>query len=223
VSVTLRRLQSRASPANEALEPALSQGEREAMICAASEKLEELLDILRVDHRNDPNTRGTPERVAKMFVDELMRGRAAVPPSLTDFENRLAYEGMIVTGPIEVRSTCAHHLMPIRGEAFIGVLPSATGKVLGLSKYDRVVDHFAARLQTQEELVQQIGDFLWQNTAPRGLAVRITAVHMCRTHRGVRASDGRMVTSTYFGAFSQEATLKDEFLRECASLDATSR
>ncbi|MFH5925662.1 GTP cyclohydrolase I [Roseomonas xinghualingensis] len=223
MSVTLRRLQSRASPANEALDEPLSAGEREAMICAASEKLEELLDILRIDHRNDPNTRGTPVRVAKMFVNELMRGRAVAPPSLTDFENRLVYQGMIVTGPIEVRSTCAHHLMPIRGEAFIGVLPSATGKVLGLSKYDRVVDHFASRLQTQEELVQQIGEFLWQNTNPRGLAVRISAAHMCRMQRGVRAGNGRMVTSAYFGALSEEPALKDEFLRECVTLDGSSR
>jgi GTP cyclohydrolase I len=191
------------------------------MICAASEKLEELLEILRIDHRNDPNTRGTPQRVAKMFVDELTRGRTVAPPSLTDFDNRHAYEGMIVTGPIEVRSTCAHHLMPIRGEAFIAVLPSADGKLLGLSKYDRVVDHFAARLQTQEELVQQIGSFLWENSAPHGLAVRISAVHLCRTHRGVRAGNGRMVTSAYFGRFSEDASLKDEFLRECVSLDAS--
>ncbi|MBP0445117.1 GTP cyclohydrolase I [Roseomonas sp. SSH11] len=223
MSVALRRLQSRPSAANEALEVPLSSEEREAMVGAASVKLEELLDILRIDHRNDPNTRGTPQRVAKMFVNELLRGRTVSPPPLTDFENRLVYQGMIVTGPIDVRSTCAHHLMPIRGEAFIGVLPSAEGKVLGLSKYDRVVDHFAARLQTQEELVQQIGDYLWQNTAPRGLAVRISAAHMCRTQRGVRAGCGRMVTSAYFGAFAEDAGLKQEFMRECASLEMAPR
>jgi GTP cyclohydrolase I len=192
------------------------------MICAASGKLAELLDILRIDYQNDPNTRGTPGRVAKMFVDELTRGRTVKPPLLTDFENGHAYEGMIVTGPIDVRSTCAHHLMPIRGEAFIGILPSASGKMLGLSKYDRVVDHFAARLQTQEELVQQIGNYLWDNTKPNGLAIRISAVHMCRTHRGVRAGSGRMVTSAYFGTFLGDASAKDEFLRECASLEALS-
>ncbi|WP_159350724.1 GTP cyclohydrolase I [Roseomonas harenae] len=223
MSVALRRLQSRPSAANEALDAPLTSDEREAMICTASAKLEELLDVLRIDHRNDPNTRGTPRRVAKMLVNELLRGRSVAPPELTDFENRLGYHGLIVTGPIEVRSTCAHHLMPIRGEAFIGVLPSATGKVLGLSKYDRIVDHFAARLQTQEELVQQVGDFLWQNTAPRGLAVRISAAHMCRMQRGVRAGSGRMMTSAYFGAFTEEAGLKDEFLRECSSLETASR
>jgi GTP cyclohydrolase IA len=190
------------------------------MLCAAEGKIEELLDILLIDHRADPNTRGTPRRVARMLVDELMRGRFAAPPALTDFDNRLGYGGLIVTGPIEVRSTCAHHLMPIRGEAFVGVLPSAEGKVLGLSKYDRVVDHFAARLQTQEELAQQVGAFLWEGTAPRGLAVRISAAHLCRTQRGVRAGGGRMVTGAYFGALAEEAAAKAEFLRECAALEA---
>ncbi|WP_431285254.1 GTP cyclohydrolase I [Humitalea sp. 24SJ18S-53] len=221
MSITVRRLQSRAALSNESLDAVLSPIEREAMISAASEKLEEFLEILRIDHQNDPNTRGTPGRVARMFVDELVRGRTVAPPSLTDFENRHAYEGMIITGPIDVRSTCAHHLMPIRGEAYVAVLPSPNGKVLGLSKYDRVVDHFAARLQTQEELVQQIGNHLWENTAPTGLAVRISAVHMCRTHRGVRAANGRMVTSAYFGAFLEDASLKNEFLRECASLEVS--
>jgi len=220
MSATIKRLRLHPAPANDAVEPAPASGEREAMICDAASKVEELFEILRIDFRNDPNTRGTPERVAKMFVDELMRGRFGEPPSLTDFDNRLGYEGMIVTGPIELRSTCAHHLMPIRGEAFVGVLPSASGKILGLSKYDRVVDYFAGRLQTQEELVKQIGDFLWRKTAPYGLAVRISAVHMCRTHRGVRAGTGRMVTSAYFGAFD-DASLKAEFLRECAALEMT--
>ena len=221
MSIAVRRLQSRAALSNEALDAVLSPTEREAMICAASDKVAELLNILRIDHHNDPNTRGTPGRVARMFVDELTRGRTVPAPSLTDFDNRHAYQGMIVTGPIEVRSTCAHHLMPIRGEAYIGVLASATGKVLGLSKYDRVVDHFSARLQTQEELVQQIANFLWEKTSPSGLAVRISAVHMCRTHRGVRAANGRMVTSAYFGTYLEDASLKAEFLRECASLEVS--
>lgn len=223
MSLTLRRLSPGPAFANEAPCGVLPANEREAMICAATGTLEDLLDTLLVDHRNDPNTRGTPGRVARMLVDELLRGRFAAPPSLTDFENRLSYEGMIVTGPIEVRSTCAHHLMPIRGEAFIGVLPSAAGKVLGLSKYDRVVDHFAARLQTQEEMTQQIGDFLWEGTAPLGLAVRVSAVHLCRTHRGIRAPGGRMVTSAYFGTFGEQPELKAEFLRECASVEAAPR
>ena len=82
---------------------------------------------------------------------------------------------MHVAGSNEVRSTCAHHLMPIVGQAFIGVLPSPDGKIIGLSKYDRIVHYFAARLQIQEELVAQIGKYIMDVTKPRGLAVRISA------------------------------------------------
>lgn len=206
--------------ANEAVDEALSDAERAAMIVAAESKLSELFDILRIDHRNDHNTRETPSRVARMYVDEIMHGRFSDPPTLTEFDNVEAFDQLIVIGPIDVRSTCAHHLMPIYGEAFIGVLPSADGKVIGLSKYDRIVDHFAGRLQIQEELVKQIGQFIMERTAPRGVAVRISAVHMCKTHRGVRASHrSRMITSAYYGAIAADPKLKDEFLRECAGLD----
>ena len=220
MNVPLRRLQPRPVAANEALANPLRDHERDEMVCAAVAKLEELLDILRVDHRSDPNTLGTPERVAKMLVDETMRGRFSPAPKLTDFENTLGYEGLIVSGPIEVRSTCAHHLMPIYGAAYVGILTSATGRVVGLSKYDRVVDYFAGRLQTQEEMAQQIGSYLWEATAPRGLAVRISAVHMCRTHRGVRAGSGRMITGAWFGELAT-GPAREEFLRECAALEAT--
>jgi len=194
--------------------------ERSAMIGAAAGKLAELFDILHIDHRNDHNTRDTPRRVARMFVDEILNGRFSPPPALTEFDNAEKFDQLIVMGPIDVRSTCAHHLMPIYGEAFIGVLPSASGKIIGLSKYDRIVEHFAGRLQIQEELVRQIGQFIMDQTEPLGVAVRISAVHMCKTHRGVRASHrSRMITSAYFGAMETDPARKDEFLRELALLD----
>jgi GTP cyclohydrolase IA len=205
--------------ANEAVENALSETERTAMIAAAAGKLSELFDILHIDHRNDHNTRETPHRVARMYVDELLHGRFVVPPMLTEFDNVEAFDQLIMIGPIDIRSTCAHHLMPIYGEAYIGVLPSANGKIIGLSKYDRIVDHFCGRLQVQEELVKQIGQFIMDRTASRGVAVRISAVHMCRTHRGVRAShQSRMITGAYFGELAEQPKLKDEFLRECQGL-----
>ena len=206
--------------ANEAVDEALSETERTAMIAAAAGKLAELFDVLHIDHRNDHNTRDTPRRVARMFVDEIMVGRYSNPPALTEFDNVEQFDQLIVIGPIDIRSTCAHHLMPIYGEAFIGVLPAIDGKIIGLSKYDRIVQYFAGRLQIQEELVKQIGQFIMQKTVPRGVAVRISAVHMCKTHRGVRASHrSRMVTSAYFGALEADPQLKDEFLRECAVLN----
>jgi len=206
--------------ANEAVDLPLGNGEEAAMIAAASQKIAELLDVLRIDHRNDHNTRDTPARVAKMYVQELLRGRFSPPPKITDFENAQRYDQLIVVGPIEVRSLCAHHLMPIYGSAFIGILPEPDGRIIGLSKYDRIVEHFASRLQIQEELVKQIGNFLIDATQPRGLAVRVSAVHMCKTHRGIRASRAnRMVNTALYGTMQSNQSLKSEFLQECAVLD----
>jgi GTP cyclohydrolase I len=194
------------------------------MVVAASKKLDELFDVLQIDHRRDHNTRDTPARVARMLVEEMLGGRYTAPPEITEFENPTRYDQLIVTGPLEVRSTCAHHLMPIYGEAFIGILPSANGKIIGLSKYDRIVEYFSARLQIQEELVNQIGEFISEETKPRGLAVRISAVHMCKTHRGVRASHkSRMVSTAYFGELRNHGELRHEFLRECSTLEALPR
>jgi GTP cyclohydrolase I len=205
---------------NEALDEAMTAEERAAMIAAAARKIEELFDILRIDHRNDHNTRDTPGRVAKMYVEEILEGRYTAPPRITEFDNAQAYDQLIVTGPIELRSMCAHHLMPIYGHATIGILPAADGKIIGLSKYDRIVEHFASRLQIQEELVKQIGQHIMDMTHPRGLAVRISAVHMCKTQRGVRASRrSRMVNTYYWGDMATSAELKSEFLQECAILD----
>ncbi len=209
-----------ASLGNQPVVGFMSDSEKTAMMAAAARKIEELFDVLLIDHRNDHNTRETPARVAKMFVEETMRGRFASPPKLTEFDNVERCEQLIVTGPLDVRSTCAHHLMPIFGHATIGVLPSPDGKIIGLSKYDRIVDFFSSRLQIQEELVKQIERFIVENTQPRGLAVKISAVHMCKSHRGVRASRAsRMVNTSYYGELATNPQLKAEFLQECAILE----
>ena len=208
---------------NEALAEPMAEAERESMIAAAAQKVEELFDVLRIDHRNDHNTRETPQRVAKMFVEEILQGRYTAPPRITEFDNAQAYDQLIVTGPIEIRSMCAHHLMPIYGHAVIGILPAADGKIIGLSKYDRIVEYFASRLQIQEELVKQIGQYIMDATKPRGLAVRVSAVHMCKTQRGVRASRrSRMINTYYWGEMAKDAGLKSEFMQECVALDRSS-
>jgi GTP cyclohydrolase IA len=219
MGTTIRRLR-RPQLGNGSAEVCMGQAERAAMIRAATEKLGELFNVLQIDHLDDHNTRDTPSRVARMLVEETLRGRYDAPPRITDFDNAQAFDQLIVTGPIELRSTCAHHLMPIYGHAFVGALPSADGRIIGLSKYDRIVDHFAARLQIQEELVKQIGQHLVEVTAPRGLAVRISAVHMCKTHRGVRASHrSRMVNSAYYGELATDRALQGQFLQECVALE----
>jgi GTP cyclohydrolase I len=114
-------------------------------------------------------------------------------------------------------------MMPIYGEAYIGVLPSANAKIIGLSKYDRIVSYLSARLQIQEELVSQIGQYILDLTNPRGVAVRISAVHMCKTHRGVRSTRrSRMVNTRYFGEMRENAALQQEFLAECIALNQES-
>ena len=205
---------------NEAIDGPLDPGEEQRMIAGVAKKFEEVFDLLRIDHRNDHNTRDTPMRVAKMYVQELLRGRFSPPPRVIEFDNVENFDQLIITGPLEVRSICAHHLMPIYGHAIIGTLPAADGKIVGLSKYDRIVDYFAARFQIQEELVKQIASFLTAVTSPRGLAVRINAVHMCKTHRGVRASHrSRMINTVFCGAMDNDKRLKQEFLQESLALE----
>src|SRR3954464_15832837 len=135
MGMTIHRLR-RSQLGNGTAEGCLGQAERSAMIGAATEKLGELFDVLRIDHFDDHNTRDTPGRVARMLVEETLRGRYDAPPRITDFDNAQAFDQLIVTGPIELRSTCAHHLMPIYGHAYIEVLPSVGGKPIGLCKND---------------------------------------------------------------------------------------
>ncbi len=208
----------KAAAGNQAVQ--ISATAQAEMIDAAAQKFSELFDILHIDHRADHNTRDTPRRAAKMYVEELLAGRFSPPPLITDFDNVAEFDGLIVTGPIDVRSTCAHHLMPIYGTAIIGIVPAADGRIIGLSKYDRIVQHFSSRFQIQEELVKQIGEHLLSTTAPRGLAIRISAVHMCKTHRGVLASHrAKMVSTVYYGVLKSDAALKAEFLQECQTLE----
>jgi GTP cyclohydrolase IA len=205
---------------NEAVDAPLSPADKTAMTTAVARKVEELFEILKIDYRIDHNTRDTPARVARMLIDETLRGRYESLPAITEFENVALYDQLIVVGPIDLRSTCAHHLMPIYGHAIIGILPQKDGKIIGLSKYDRIVDYFASRLQIQEELVMQIANYIEEVSRPRGLAVRISAVHMCRTHRGVRTShDGRMVSSAFFGELRDSPETKGQFLLECQGLE----
>lgn len=204
---------------NQALTESMSEFERQDMIDAAAQKLAELFDILKIDHRNDHHMRDTPERVAKMLVRETLHGRYSDAPEMTSFENSHNYDHLIVTGPIEVRSTCAHHFMPIYGSAYLGIVPGKNSKIVGLSKYDRVVRYFSARLQVQEDLVKQIENYLVNETQPDGLAVRVSAVHMCKTHRGVLAGhNSKMVNTSFYGRLKEPA-LQAEFLNECSVLD----
>ena len=161
----------------------------------------------------DPNRDGlkrTPERVAKMY-GELLEGYRVDPVALVNgalFD--VDYDEMVIVRDIEFYSLCEHHTLPFIGRAHVAYIPN--GKVIGLSKIPRIVDMFARRLQVQERMTRQIGNFLEVVLNPKGVAVVVEAMHMCSMMRGVRKHDARMTTSTMLGAFKNDQTTRMEFL-----------
>ena len=190
----------------------LSEDERKLMVERLEVKLEEVLDILRID-RNDPNSTNTPHRVAKMYVNELMIGRYTAPPNLTVFPNRKEVNELIISKGIPVMSMCSHHWQTISGECAIGYIPDK--KVIGLSKLSRITEWFARRGQIQEELGEQIADYLEDLLQPKALGVVIKSRHYCMIARGVRGDEEKslMITSVMRGYLLKEMNLRQEFLR----------
>ncbi len=190
----------------------ISEGERLEMIKQVEQKYEEIFDILRIS-REDPNSTQTPYRIAKMFVNELLIGRFSEPPQNTVFPNRKNVDELIISKGITVMSVCSHHWQPINGSCAIGYIPDK--HVLGLSKLSRVVDWFARRGQIQEELGEQIADYLEELIKPKALGVVIRAKHYCMIARGVKGSESRsqMVTSVMRGYLRSNDKLRNEFMK----------
>jgi GTP cyclohydrolase I len=182
----------------------LSIVEDEVRHCVAA-----TLRALLIDTESDHNTKDTARRVARMFM-ETFAGRFAQPPALTDFPNVRQLDELYMVGPVTVRSTCAHHLCPITGRAWYGVIPD--GRVIGLSKFTRLSEWIFARPQIQEEAVVQLADAIEAATRPRGLAVVVKANHSCVTWRGVKDADGTMVTSVMRGLLKDSPAARMEFL-----------
>ncbi|RZD42919.1 MAG: GTP cyclohydrolase [Methanobacteriota archaeon] len=172
-------------------------------------QFQKVLDALLIDTANDHNTQDTAKRVAKMLVREVFAGRYEPKPRVTSFPNANQYDQLYLTGPIKIRSTCAHHFQPIVGNAWIGVFPGK--EVIGLSKFNRLVDWVASRPQIQEEMTVQIADLIEEETKAEGIAVVIKAEHMCLTHRGVKEHESDMTTSIVRGSLREEETQKREF------------
>jgi GTP cyclohydrolase I len=198
----------------------LSEKEIEQRQFVIAKHYREILVQLGINVQDDPNSRDTPQRVAKMLVREMCRGRFSEPPELREFDNTDKYDELITVGPVTVRSMCSHHHLPIEGHAILSVLPSikSKGKVLGLSKYARVVDWFAGRPQIQEALTQQIATYLFNLLEPRALGVRIQAKHFCMSHRGVKEPNAQMITTSLRGDLLINPSLKAEFISDCQSL-----
>lgn len=188
-----------------------SAEERDAIIDDVERAVEGLLDALRIDWRNDHNTRGTPRRVAKMYVNEVFSGRYERPPTITDFPNVRELDQVYVVGPVAVRSACSHHLVPIIGQAWVAVLPSE--RVIGLSKFSRLARWIMARPQIQEEATVQLADAIEEAIKPQGLAVVVRAQHLCMTWRGVREEQTQMTTSVMRGLIRTDAALRAEVMR----------
>lgn len=194
---------------NDNISEHLLDGELELLQKEVAENMKKVLESLVIDTENDHNTNDTANRVAKMFMREIFSGRYEHAPKITAFPNITNYDQIYVTGPITIRSMCAHHMMPITGKAYIGVYPG--NKVIGLSKFNRLADWIASRPQIQEEMTQNLADIVEQETEAKGVAVVVQAEHFCMTHRGVKEHDSDMTTAVMRGVFQEDKSLKKEF------------
>ena len=190
-----------------------TEEERQAMIDEAAEHYGRYMTALGIDWENDPNSSDTPRRVAKAFVNDLAQGCYTEPPKITAFDNLDKYDGIVFQGNIDVKSFCSHHHLPFIGYAHVAYIPSETGKVIGLSKLNRIVEYFARRPQVQENLCSQIAGYLDEVCeGNKGVAVVIEANHMCACVRGVR-HDSTMMTSKMSGAFMTDPAARSEFYK----------
>ena len=183
-----------------------------AQIATLAAGMQEVLKALVIDTESDHNTQETAKRVAKMFLREVFGGRYAKPPSVTEFPNVSRLNELMIVGPITVRSACSHHLCPIMGKVWIGLLPNEHSNLIGLSKYVRLTDWVMSRPQIQEEAVTMLANELQERVQPDGLALVMEADHFCMHWRGVKDTDSKMTNSVMRGAFLKDASLRREFL-----------
>ena len=198
--------------ANDNIAECIEKDELKDLEDEVAGKLQGLLEALVIDTQNDHNTHGTARRVARMFMHEVFRGRYHPMPPVTEFPNAERLNELMIIGPITVRSACSHHLVPILGRLWIGVLPSEQSNLIGLSKYSRVADWIMSRPQIQEEAVMQLADLLESRLRPDGLAIVLEADHYCTQWRGVK-DETHMTNSVMRGQFLVNPELRREFLQ----------
>jgi GTP cyclohydrolase I len=191
------------------------QGEAEmsALQAEVADRIRGVLSSLVIDIEHDHNSQETAERVARMYLEEVFRGRFQSMPKVTEFPNAESLNELMIIGPITVRSACSHHLVPIIGKLWIGVMPSETSKLIGLSKYARIAEWVMSRPQIQEEAVIQLADLLESRIQPAGLALVLEADHFCMQWRGVKDAEPHMTNSVMRGAFLRNPELRREFLQ----------
>ena len=198
--------------ANDNIADFIKEGEIDELRAAGQAKMQEVLEALVIDTESDHNTNETAKRVAKMFLTEVFRGRYVPMPAVTEFPNFSRLNELMIVGPITVRSACSHHLCPIMGRVWIGILPNEHSNLIGLSKYARICEWIMGRPQIQEEAVTMLADELQERVKPDGLAIVMEADHFCMHWRGVKDTDSKMTNSVMRGAFLKDANLRREFL-----------
>jgi GTP cyclohydrolase I len=198
--------------ANDNIARFIEPGEMEALHSEVEQKMLGVLESLVIDTQGDHNTRETARRVAKMYLTEVFRGRYAERPPVTEFPNVERLNELMIVGPITVRSACSHHLCPILGKVWIGVMPNEYSNLIGLSKYVRLADWVMSRPQIQEEAVTHLADLLQDAMQPDGLAIVMEADHFCMQWRGVKETDSKMINSVMRGSFLKDPNLRREFL-----------
>ena len=198
--------------ANDNIADFVEPGELDDLLEEVQGRFKAVLDSLVIDTDSDHNTQDTARRVAKMYLNEVFRGRYHAAPAVTEFPNAERLNELMIIGPVTVRSACSHHFCPIMGRVWIGVMPNEHSNLIGLSKYARLAEWVMSRPQIQEEAITQIAELLMSKVSPDGLAVVMEADHFCMHWRGVRDSGAKMVNSVMRGSFLKNAPLRREFL-----------
>ena len=215
VSVKIRerlRVARQRFHSNDNIADFIQPGELEALLDEVTDKMKGVLDSMVIDTENDHNTGNTARRVAKMYLKEVFAGRYVKAPAITEFPNAEHLNELMIVGPITVRSACSHHLCPVIGQVWIGVMPNEHTNVIGLSKYARLAEWIMGRPQIQEEAVVQLADLIQEKTQPDGLAIVMEASHFCMGWRGVKDMDSKMINSVMRGVFLKDTNLRREFL-----------
>jgi len=198
--------------ANDNIAAYVEPGELDELQREVEAKMREVLRALVIDTESDHNTQDTARRVAKMYLREVFAGRYVPEPPVTEFPNVARLNELMIVGPITVRSACSHHLCPIVGRIWVGVMPNESSALIGLSKYARLVEWVMTRPQIQEEAIQYLADLMQEKMQPDGLAIVMEADHYCMQWRGVKDMDSKMTNSIMRGAFLKNPNLRREFL-----------
>ena len=198
--------------ANDNIADFIEPGELDQLLKEVEGKVKAMLESLVIDVEHDHNTLETSRRVAKMYVNEVFKGRYVARPPVTEFPNAEHLNELMIMGPVTVRSACSHHLCPIMGRLWIGVMPNQDSDLIGLSKYSRLADWIMSRPQIQEEAIIQLADLLVGMVKPDGLAVVMEADHFCMHWRGVKDNASKMTNSVMRGVFLADGALRREFL-----------